>query len=69
MLSRILEYLDQNKVAYSHHAHPDAYTAREVASAEHVPTHEVAKTVAADSVLDHMPIGNWPGQSSVSRLA
>src|SRR6266404_3145788 len=45
MLSRILEYLDQNKVAYSHHAHPDAYTAREVASAEHVPTHEVAKIV------------------------
>src|SRR5207245_2231866 len=45
MLSRILEYLDQNKVGYSHHAHPDAYTAREVASAEHVPTHEVAKTV------------------------
>ena len=45
MLSRILEYLDQNKVEYSHHAHPDAYTAREVASAEHVPTHEVAKTV------------------------
>ena len=30
---------------YSHHAHPDAYTAREVASAEHVPTREVAKTV------------------------
>jgi len=45
MLSRILEYLDQNKVAYSHHAHPTAYTARELASTEHVPTREVAKTV------------------------
>ena len=45
MLSRILEYLDHNKVQYSHHAHPNAYTARELASAEHVPTHEVAKTV------------------------
>src|SRR5262249_61777996 len=45
MLSRILEYLDQNKVEYSHHTHPDAYTAREVSSAEHVPMREVAKTV------------------------
>jgi Ala-tRNA(Pro) deacylase len=45
MLSRILKYLDQNGVGYSHHAHPYACTAREVASAEHVPTHEVAKTV------------------------
>ena len=45
MLSRILEYLDQNKVEYSHHTHPDAYTARQVASAEHVPMREVAKAV------------------------
>ncbi len=45
MLSKILEYLKQNGVQYSHHAHPEAYTAREVAAAEHVPTHEVAKTV------------------------
>jgi Ala-tRNA(Pro) deacylase len=45
MLARILEYLDQNGVAYNHHAHPDAYTARDLASAEHVPPHEVAKTV------------------------
>jgi Ala-tRNA(Pro) deacylase len=45
MLSRILEYLDQNGVQYTHHTHPNAYTAREVASAEHVPAHEVAKTV------------------------
>jgi Ala-tRNA(Pro) deacylase len=45
MLSRILDYLDQNGVQYDHHAHPEAHTAREVAAAEHVPTHEVAKTV------------------------
>ena len=30
---------------YTHRAHPQAYTAREVASAEHVPAHEMAKTV------------------------
>jgi len=45
VLSKILEYLDQNRVEYSHRTHPNAYTAREVASAEHVPAHEVAKTV------------------------
>ena len=45
MLTRILEYLDQNRVTYSHHAHPQAYRAREVASVEHVPAREVAKTV------------------------
>lgn len=45
MLSKILEYLDQNGVEYTHHTHPNAYTAREVASAEHVPAQEVAKTV------------------------
>ena len=45
MLSKILEYLDQNGVEYTHHIHPNAYTAREVASAEHVPAQEVAKTV------------------------
>ena len=45
MLTRILEYLDQNKVTYSHHAHQEAYRAREVASVEHVPAREVAKTV------------------------
>ena len=45
MLSKILEYLDQNGVEYTHHTHPNAYTAREVASAEHVPAREVAKTV------------------------
>jgi Ala-tRNA(Pro) deacylase len=32
-------------VEYTHHTHPNAYTAREVASAEHIPAHQVAKTV------------------------
>lgn len=38
-------FLDESRVPYSHSVHPLAYTAREVASAEHVPSHEVAKTV------------------------
>jgi Ala-tRNA(Pro) deacylase len=38
-------FLDQSHVPYNHTVHPLAYTAREVASAEHVPAREVAKTV------------------------
>lgn len=38
-------FLDESRVPYSHSVHPLAYTAREVASAEHIPPREVAKTV------------------------
>jgi Ala-tRNA(Pro) deacylase len=65
ILRKLLEVLDQNKATYTHTVHPLAYTAREVASAEHVAAREVAKTVVflseqgygmavlpADSVVD-----------------
>jgi Ala-tRNA(Pro) deacylase len=65
MLNKILAYLDENQVKYTLHAHPTAYTAREVAAVEHIPAHEIAKTVVVlseegfamavlpgDSVLD-----------------
>ena len=45
MLQRLLAFLDDNQVKYTHHSHPTAYTAREVASVEHVPAHKIAKTV------------------------
>ena len=45
MLQRLLAFLDQNGVAYTHHSHPTAYTAREVASVEHVSAHKIAKVV------------------------
>lgn len=45
MLSGLREVLEQNQVGYTHHVHPTAYTAREVAVAEHVPLREVAKVV------------------------
>lgn len=63
--ARLRTFLDQNQVGYTHTVHPTAYTAREVASAEHLPPREVAKTVVflsehgygmavlpADSVVD-----------------
>ncbi|MGD0015096.1 MAG: YbaK/EbsC family protein [Bryobacteraceae bacterium] len=45
VLAKLKEFLDRNNVEYTHTLHPLAYTAREVASAEHVPPREVAKTV------------------------
>ena len=45
ILRKLQEFLEQNQVVYTHTVHPLAYTAREVAAAEHVPAHEVAKTV------------------------
>ncbi len=65
ILRKLQEFLEQNQVAYTHTVHSLAYTAREVAAAEHVPAREVAKTVVflsehgygiavlpADSVVD-----------------
>jgi len=45
VLRKLQEYLEQNGVEYTHTVHSLAYTAREVASAEHIPAREVAKTV------------------------
>ncbi|HTQ53004.1 MAG TPA: YbaK/EbsC family protein [Bryobacteraceae bacterium] len=45
LLVRLQELLDNSGVAYTHTVHPLAYTAREVAAAEHIPAQEVAKVV------------------------
>lgn len=45
MLERLVDFLAQSQVAYTHHVHPTAFTAREVASLEHLPPHEFAKTI------------------------
>lgn len=65
ILTKLREFLDRNQIEYAATVHPLAYTAREVASAEHTPPREVAKTVIylsehgygmavlpADSVVD-----------------
>jgi Ala-tRNA(Pro) deacylase len=44
-LDRVKKFLNDQGVEYSHSSHPLAYTAREVASAEHLPPRDVAKTV------------------------
>jgi Ala-tRNA(Pro) deacylase len=45
LLPRLQQFLDQHGVAFTHTVHPLAYTAREVAAAEHLPPKEVAKAV------------------------
>ncbi len=45
LLERLKAFLDGNHAEYTHTEHSQAYTAREVASAEHLPPREFAKTV------------------------
>jgi Ala-tRNA(Pro) deacylase len=44
-LQRCLEFLDRNQIRYAHTGHKVAYTALEVAAAEHLPAAKMAKTV------------------------
>jgi Ala-tRNA(Pro) deacylase len=43
--NRLKEYLEENKIPYTHCTHRLAYTAQEVAAAQHVPGREMAKTI------------------------
>jgi Ala-tRNA(Pro) deacylase len=45
ILSKLKEFLDRNGVRYEVRLHQTAYTAQEVAAAEHVPGREMAKVV------------------------
>lgn len=45
MLTSLRALLEQTQIGYTHHVHPTAYTAREVAQVEHVPPRELAKVV------------------------
>jgi Ala-tRNA(Pro) deacylase len=45
MLQDLEGYLATNHVPYTHTTHRTAYTARDLAAVEHVPAHQIAKTV------------------------
>jgi Ala-tRNA(Pro) deacylase len=45
ILPRLEQFLESNHVHFTHHVHATVYTAREVATVEHVPEHRIAKTV------------------------
>jgi Ala-tRNA(Pro) deacylase len=44
-LERCIDFLDRAHIAYAHTKHSLAFTAREVAFAEHISPHKLAKTV------------------------
>lgn len=44
-LERCIEFLDLARICYAHTRHSRAFTAREVAFAEHISPHKLAKTV------------------------
>ena len=44
-LQRCTELLDRKRIPYTHTRHANAYRAREVAAAEHLPPYKLAKTV------------------------
>jgi len=45
LYERLRNFLDSQRAEYTLSVHPKAFTAREVAQAEHLPAREVAKTV------------------------
>ena len=45
ILGKLQELLEKHQVSYTHHVHATAYTAKEVASMEHLPNHRFAKVV------------------------
>lgn len=45
ILAQLREFLDANKVSYSVHSHPTAYTAQEIAALSHVKGRALAKVV------------------------
>ena len=53
LLERLREFLQANQALYTHSVHKVAYTAREVASAEHLPPAEVAKIVVVHSEVGY----------------
>ena len=80
-LQRCLDFLDQNHVCYAHTKHCPAFTALEVAFAEHLSPHKMAKTVLytgaqgyglavlpADCLIDLEILGTFVNDLSV-RLA
>jgi Ala-tRNA(Pro) deacylase len=54
LLERLSEFLQAKQAVYTHSVHKTAFTAREVASAEHLPPAEVAKTVVAHTDIGYV---------------
>ena len=49
LLDKLRDFLDAHQAEFTLTVHPNAFTAREVAAAEHLPAREVAKTIVVAS--------------------
>lgn len=49
LLDKLRDFLDAHQAEFTLTVHPDAFTAREVAAAEHLPARELAKTIVVAS--------------------
>ncbi len=45
ILNKLKEFLDKAKISYEVYNHPRAFTAQEIAAAQHIPEREMAKVV------------------------
>ena len=64
-LQACLRYLDANEVRYTHTSHPLAHTAQEVALAEFMPAHRVAKIVVFQNADDNYLLVAVPADAYV----
>lgn len=70
ILAKLKELLDANDVHYEVHSHRRAFTAQEVAAADHVPGREMAKVVMLrDDGQFFMAVLPAPGHVSLDRFA
>src|SRR5262249_60211442 len=56
IVEKLRQFLEQEKVPYSVHSHPEAYTALEIAALEHVKGRMLAKVVVAKTSDDALVI-------------
>jgi Ala-tRNA(Pro) deacylase len=54
ILTKLREFLEANKVPYSVHSHPEAYTAQEIAALQHVKGRTLAKVVMVRAGADFL---------------
>ena len=54
ILTKLREFLETNKVPYSVHSHPTAYTAQEIAALQHVKGRQLAKVVIVKAGPDFL---------------
>lgn len=54
VLAKLREFLEANRVPYSVHSHPSAYTAQEIAALQHVKGRQLAKVVMVKAATEFL---------------